>query len=854
MPDTDMGDAAQGDAPSAGLADVIAAFPDLTFAPAEGETFALLRPDSRTIALPGRRALHFKSADDARGCEVSPLPGAGGMVAVDASACTRETRLLCDLGRWQRCALLPAEPLLTVTLRAQVIARDADAADAIQWIRLLTTHGPTDHRHLALIDKKVTLRRSADLQSWTFEVPPSPDSAGGLLLAFQLAPRARPIAFGAIHIALNAMGSKAGRFDAIGADGIAGWLSTDAPAPATLDVRCDDGPVTPITLTDDHLAQARAGSARRAFRIPAEAIKRPFADADDSGTLGLTLRAGGTAAAFIRARLVTPEGAAGETTASDARPARVLLPAAAASAKDVAAADGAHIFEQLNGSANQRLTRETLSLLAANHTDGKLYRLHEAMQRAPRTGNALAAYAEFFFAKAMLAMNAADTAFMTLERLVASQERMGELDAAEQHATRLLLARAALYSGRKKRAADVARHAMTDDPLDWHCYFQLGQILTETSPENAHFYFRIVDALEPDLPDRERQALIERYLDRGEIEDALLRALTAMKASAAPEEYLLSLANIEIAMGRPDTWSRYVNRYFAGFRLQPPLRQDAGQPVDIFAALAPDAPPAGDSADPSKTVAIIIACHDAAHTIAVSVDSALAQSHRNVRVVVIDDNSSDTTAQIVETLMEQDERVILLRNDRNRGSYWSRNRGISEVDADFYTIHDADDVMHPARIAQHVAFMAANPEMVCSQSMWLRMERTGRVIIQRGRAFLHENPASTFLPKRLFEEIGYFDTVRAGADSELVWRLRHHYGADRVAKLALPLGIGLHHAGSITQSGAFAFDGNRYSAIRMRYAEAWVKWHLKALAEGAPLHVPYPSTTRPFSAPPDMLP
>ena len=60
-------------------------------------------------------------------------------------------------------------------------------------------------------------------------------------------------------------------------------------------------------------------------------------------------------------------------------------------------------------------------------------------------------------------------------------------------------------------------------------------------------------------------------------------------------------------------------------------------------------------------VSVIVPAFNAAATIEQSLDSALAQTHRHLEVIVVDDGSSDLTASVVERLAAGDSRIRLIR-------------------------------------------------------------------------------------------------------------------------------------------------------------------------------------------------
>ncbi len=100
--------------------------------------------------------------------------------------------------------------------------------------------------------------------------------------------------------------------------------------------------------------------------------------------------------------------------------------------------------------------------------------------------------------------------------------------------------------------------------------------------------------------------------------------------------------------------------------------------------------------------------YNAAGTIREAIDSALAQTLSDLEVLVVDDGSTDETAEIVET--HADPRVRLLRNPRNLGIPATRQRGAEEARGEYLAILDSDDIAHPRRFERQVAYLDAHPD------------------------------------------------------------------------------------------------------------------------------------------------
>jgi hypothetical protein len=239
-------------------------------------------------------------------------------------------------------------------------------------------------------------------------------------------------------------------------------------------------------------------------------------------------------------------------------------------------------------------------------------------------------------------------------------------------------------------------------------------------------------------------------------------------------------------------------------------------------------------------------------TIAHSVQSVLDQTHDNFELLIVDDASQDATAAIATAMAGGDSRIRLLRNARNGGTYVAKNRALQEARGAYFTFQDADDWCHPERLARHVELMEANSALVASRSLLIRMNDAGSISLKRwGGRFAHLNPASAFCRMTVRDGIGYFDSVRVGADSEHWFRIRNRFGPDAVAVLPLTLTIALHHQKSLTRFGAGALDEAGHSPVRELYQKQWLAWH-RTQAQSRDLYLPAHQPERRFPAPPEI--
>lgn len=495
--------------------------------------------------------------------------------------------------------------------------------------------------------------------------------------------------------------------------------------------------------------------------------------------------------------------------------------------------------------------------LHAVHDSGAIWRIHagSAMARDARgPENAFEAYLLYHHARSHLDMNGMETAAGSFARLAPAAQRFLAPDDLRQ--AQLGHAQASLRSGRGNEAVAILDALRVAHPTDAEVHFQLANSLRARDPALRRTWLRVAEVLHPQPPIGLVTAVLAELVAAGQVEEALLRCLPALQAGRRDPDLWLALAQIQIARGDRAGWAASVARFFCGHGMAAPDFGLLEEPdSDAFAGLgAATHPPEGAASGP--LVIIAMTAYNAAATLEIAARSVLAQSHVNLRLVIVDDASSDATPAILERLAAEDARVVILRNTTNTGTYGSKNRVLAEYAGEFHGFHDSDDWMHPDYVTEHLARMAKHPDALCTTSSWYRMDRSGRPGVLWAGGYLHENPASTFITREVVERMGYFDAVRSGADSEFLWRMRWRFGRGAVIAIRKPLAIGLLRADSLTQNNITGFDEDRFSPVRMRYWENWIRWHRDALlsADGPPLFMPFPAVERPFSAPVEILP
>lgn len=112
------------------------------------------------------------------------------------------------------------------------------------------------------------------------------------------------------------------------------------------------------------------------------------------------------------------------------------------------------------------------------------------------------------------------------------------------------------------------------------------------------------------------------------------------------------------------------------------------------------------------TLSVVIPTHNRRATIGAAIDSVLAQKDcgHDVEVVVIDDRSTDDTADYLRTRYAADP-VRIIPNEGPRGPAGARNAGIQAAEGDFVAFLDSDDAFLPAHLRQTMEAFSGHAEL-----------------------------------------------------------------------------------------------------------------------------------------------
>lgn len=104
----------------------------------------------------------------------------------------------------------------------------------------------------------------------------------------------------------------------------------------------------------------------------------------------------------------------------------------------------------------------------------------------------------------------------------------------------------------------------------------------------------------------------------------------------------------------------------------------------------------------NQLVSVIVPAFNAEETLAETLHSVAAQTHRDLEIIIVDDGSTDSTADVAVRFCEEEPRARLIRKD-NGGVASARNAGIKDAAGCWVAPIDADDLWHPTKIEKQLS-------------------------------------------------------------------------------------------------------------------------------------------------------
>jgi glycosyltransferase involved in cell wall biosynthesis len=176
-------------------------------------------------------------------------------------------------------------------------------------------------------------------------------------------------------------------------------------------------------------------------------------------------------------------------------------------------------------------------------------------------------------------------------------------------------------------------------------------------------------------------------------------------------------------------------------------------------------------------VSAIIPTYNRCAMLREAIDSVLAQSIRDFELIVVDDGSTDATAEYLAGFGN----TMQIERIEHRGPVAARNRGVALARAPLIAFLDSDDLWAPNKLERQIAFMRDNPGCAISQTgeTWIRdgrrvnpgtrhRKRGGDIFIDSLRTCLISMSAA-MMRTALFRSCGGLDESMAAAEDYDLW-------------------------------------------------------------------------------------
>jgi GT2 family glycosyltransferase len=215
-----------------------------------------------------------------------------------------------------------------------------------------------------------------------------------------------------------------------------------------------------------------------------------------------------------------------------------------------------------------------------------------------------------------------------------------------------------------------------------------------------------------------------------------------------------------------------------------------------------------NSGDP--LVSVIIAAYNAEQYLAEALDSVAAQTFQNFEVIVVDDGSTDRTADIVAGYSQ-----VHCLHQPNRGQPAARNAGIRAARGKYIAFLDADDLWLPSKLEKQVNFLMSHADVdwIYSDAIVVDAENRTAICKVGERLTLHEGPIlrelllcsfiaspTPLIKREVFADAVLFDespNAKIGEDWKMWLRIAERHP---VAVIREALAVVRIHGQSMTQA------------------------------------------------------
>ncbi len=397
-------------------------------------------------------------------------------------------------------------------------------------------------------------------------------------------------------------------------------------------------------------------------------------------------------------------------------------------------------------------------------------------------------------------------------------------------------------------------------------YFEEISAATEASPDNLNYQFaklnfvlrvlkdhelalEVLDTCLLHHPENQRahldKTLVLSWMNQHEEAQKYVRKLILRWPKS--NDVFITASQVEKNAGNTDQQLRHINSMLSFSGMSPVVS------LNSEGAITPQhlATDTNEVVDDPRLVSIIMTTYKRDPLLDAAIASILNQTYRNIELLIVDDCSPDDNFSYIQHIAEKNERIRVFQMHENGGTYVAKNFGITQAKGEFIGFMDSDDYSHAERIQFQVASLDAHPEVLGVTHDYFRIDESSNIEF-RGIGALRMACISLLIRREVVDEIGFFDSLRVGADTEYIERIEAYYGKERRLRLRIPSMFMMLHSSSLTGGGSFHISWRSVTGHRLQHHRSFRTWHKKIRAGKVAAFIPRKIHIRPFVAPEEM--
>lgn len=187
----------------------------------------------------------------------------------------------------------------------------------------------------------------------------------------------------------------------------------------------------------------------------------------------------------------------------------------------------------------------------------------------------------------------------------------------------------------------------------------------------------------------------------------------------------------------------------------------------------------------SPLVSVLITSYNREEYIEEAIQSVLSQDYKNFELIIVDDSSTDRTAEIIKIYEQVDTRIKVFVNENNLGQFTNRNLAASYANGKYIKYVDSDDTIYPSTLSVMVEAMENYPKAGMGFCLLLNNDNKSLPYVYESKEALRDHflngktlfvgPSGCIFRTDVFKEVGMFEEYGMPSDSHLNLKIASKY-------------------------------------------------------------------------------